>query len=249
MSTYTIGQVADRSGFSASALRYYEGVGLVAPATRSAAGYRLYDDHTLDRLAFVARAKQLGCSLPEITDLVAIWDGDGCEPVQRRFHDLVTAKTVAAKRQIRELTAFTAQLQAAATQLAGSATDGPCGAECACLTGTPPAAEPVSVTLTAKPDVPIACTLDAGAMPARLTEWRAVLDRARARISGADGSLRVEFADDLALSELAALVAAEQQCCAFFSFAITVDHRGVALEVRAPDGADDIVASMFGQPG
>jgi len=33
---------------------------------------------------------------------------------------------------------------------------------------------------------------------------------------------------------------------AFFSFAVTVDQRGVGLEVRAPDGADEIVTSLFG---
>jgi hypothetical protein len=44
MSRYTIGEVAERSGFPATALRYYEGIGLVAPTGRTAAGYRLYDD-------------------------------------------------------------------------------------------------------------------------------------------------------------------------------------------------------------
>ena len=92
MSTLTIGQVAERTGFTASALRYYEGLGLVMPTTRTDAGYRLYGDDTVHRLAFIARAKQLGCSLDEITDLLAIWDGDRCAPVQRRFHELVTEK-------------------------------------------------------------------------------------------------------------------------------------------------------------
>jgi DNA-binding transcriptional MerR regulator len=103
MSTYTISQAADRSGFSASALRFYEGIGLVEPATRTDAGYRIYDDRSLARLAFIARAKHLGCSLEEITDLVAIWDGDRCGPVQRRFHELVSAKLLEAERQIAEL--------------------------------------------------------------------------------------------------------------------------------------------------
>lgn len=132
MSTYTIGEAADRSGFSTSALRYYEGIGLVEAPTRTGAGYRLYDDHTLARLAFISRAKQLGCSLEEITDLAGIWDGERCGPVQRRFHDLVTAKLAAAERQIAELTAFADQLRHAAEQLAGPATDGPCTEDCAC---------------------------------------------------------------------------------------------------------------------
>jgi MerR family transcriptional regulator, copper efflux regulator len=133
VSTYTIGETAERSGFSASALRYYEGIGLVEPSTRTAAGYRVYDDHTLARLAFIARAKQLGCSLDEITDLVGIWDGERCGPVQRRFHDLVTTKLAEAQRQIDDLTALTAQLREAAAQLAGPAVDGPCSEACACL--------------------------------------------------------------------------------------------------------------------
>jgi MerR family copper efflux transcriptional regulator len=133
VSTYTIGETAERSGFSASALRYYEGIGLVEPSTRTGAGYRVYDDNTLARLAFIARAKQLGCSLEEITDLAGIWDGERCGPVQKRFHDLVTTKLAAAERQIAELTALAEQLRRAAAQLAGPATDGPCDEGCACL--------------------------------------------------------------------------------------------------------------------
>lgn len=132
MRSYTIGETAERSGFSASALRYYEGIGLVAPAQRTAAGYRLYDDHTLGRLAFVARAKQLGCTLDEITDLIGVWDGQRCGPVQKRFHDLVTAKLAAVDRQVAELTALRDQLRHAAAMLAGPALDGPCDDDCAC---------------------------------------------------------------------------------------------------------------------
>jgi DNA-binding transcriptional MerR regulator len=124
--SYTIGQVAERSGFTATALRYYEGIGLVPPAGRSDAGYRLYDDRTLSRLAFITRAKQLGCSLEEITDLVEVWDGERCAPVQRRLHELVTAKLHDADRQLTELSVFAGQLRAAAAELAGEPVDGPC---------------------------------------------------------------------------------------------------------------------------
>jgi DNA-binding transcriptional MerR regulator len=66
---YRIKDVVARSGFSAPTLRYYEEIGLLPESARTRAGYRLYDDHTLNRLAFIARAKQLGCSLDEIADL------------------------------------------------------------------------------------------------------------------------------------------------------------------------------------
>ena len=132
MSTYTIGEVAEASGFRASALRYYESVGLLTPAGRTASGYRVFDEAALTRLAFIARAKQLGCSLEEITDLVRVWDGT-CEPVQRRFHRLVTSKLAETERRIAELQALHHQLEDAAVQLAGRALDGPCDGACACI--------------------------------------------------------------------------------------------------------------------
>ena len=74
VSTYTIGETASRSGFSASALRYYEDIGLVAPR----AGRQrlpLIRRPRRDRLPFVARARQLGCTLDEIVDLVGVGRG------------------------------------------------------------------------------------------------------------------------------------------------------------------------------
>jgi DNA-binding transcriptional MerR regulator len=251
---YTIGEAAGRSGFSASALRYYEGIGLVEPSARSEGGYRLYDDAALARLAFIARAKQLGCSLEEITDLVSIWDGDRCGPVQRRFHDLVSGKIRDAQSQVIELTAFTSQLRAAAEQLSGEPIDGPCGPDCACVAGeTPTAAIDTSmVALGRKPgavpvDVPIACTLEPGAMPDRMAEWSRVLAAATRRVAVA-GGLRIEFGPDVDPGELGRLVGAEQRCCSFFSFTLTVDAAGTALEVRAPELAAGIVADLFGAP-
>jgi len=242
---YTIGEVAQRSGFSASALRFYEDIGLVAPATRTDAGYRIYDEHTLARLGFIARAKQLGCSLDEITDLVEIWDGQRCGPVQQRFHRLVTDKIADTYRQIDELTALTAQLQDAAAQLAEPAVDGPCGPGCACLSAAP--LEPVRIELRPKSiDPPIACTLDSGAIPDRLADWRAVLDHATSRTTTADGGMRIELDGDLDIAELTGLVAAEQHCCAFYTFAIIISATGVALEVRAPDAAADLVDRLTG---
>jgi DNA-binding transcriptional MerR regulator len=250
VSSYTIGEVADRTGFTASALRYYEGIGLVAPARRTGAGYRIYDDQTLARLAFIGRAKQLGCSLEEITDLVAIWDGDRCGPVQRRFHALVTDKIRDATSQITELTAFCAQLEAAASQLSGDPVDGPCRDDCACVSDPSTTTSPSLPVApgNAPSDPPIACTLELAAMPDRMADWQAVLDHARSRSTAPDGTLRIELDDALDLGELTRLVAAEQSCCAFFSFAIIVDHRGLALQVGVPAGAEAIVASLFGQP-
>ena len=66
------------------------------------------------------------------------------------------------------------------------------------------------------------------------------------RRDGIDHGLRASFGADVPLDELTRLVAAELDCCQFFSFAITVDARGVALEVSAPDDALPILQSLFG---
>ena len=88
--------------------------------------------------------------------------------------------------------------------------------------------QPNPVELIGRPDhPPIACTLDGGSMPDRLADWRALLDHTRSRVTTADGALRIEFEDHVPVGDLAQLVAAEQNCCAFFAFAITVDQRGV----------------------
>lgn len=238
MTTYTIAEAAERSGFSASTLRYYEGIGLVPPAARTDAGYRLYDDRTLDRLAFIARAKQLGCSLEEITDLVGLWDGERCGPVQRRLHDLVTEKLADARHQMRELDALTSQLHDAARRLSGPATDERCGPACACNTIS-------GATAHEGASEPIACTLDPSAAVDRVAEWHAILDHATARIVNDDGSRRVVFGEAVDVGALARLVASEQDCCSFFSFSITVDGTGVTLDVRAPDAGAPLVDALF----
>jgi MerR family redox-sensitive transcriptional activator SoxR len=63
----TVTQVAERSGFAASALRYYESQGLVA-ATRSSGGRRRYERGVLRRLAFIRAASNVGLTLEEIRE-------------------------------------------------------------------------------------------------------------------------------------------------------------------------------------
>ena len=96
--------------------------------------------------------------------------------------------------------------------------------------------------------MPIACTLDGEAADLRVEAWHAILRASRSRATTPDGSVRIELDGTDGLPELAELVAAEQHCCEFFSFTITVDRAGVALEVHAPEGAAPIVDELFGVP-
>jgi hypothetical protein len=183
--------------------------------------------------------------LEEITDLVEIWDGDRCGPVQQRLHRLVTDKITDARRRIDELAALTADLQRAATQLAGSPVDGPCGPECACVADAGTSSTVVAVALMPRPGTPIACTLGADDVDGRLDDWKEMLAETTERIPTVDG-IRILFARSVDVAGLARLVAAEQECCAFYTFAIVFTPDGIALEVHAPSGAEAMVKELFG---
>lgn len=59
----TVGQVARAAGVSAKAVRLYEARGLLSPAERTAAGYRVFDEHAVERVRFIRQARSLGLSL------------------------------------------------------------------------------------------------------------------------------------------------------------------------------------------
>jgi MerR family copper efflux transcriptional regulator len=68
-----IGGAAKRSGVSAKMIRYYESIGLVTPADRTASNYRTYDARAVTRLRFIQRARSLGFSIDDIQHLLALW--------------------------------------------------------------------------------------------------------------------------------------------------------------------------------
>ncbi|WP_079417003.1 heavy metal-responsive transcriptional regulator [Thiomonas intermedia] len=68
----TIGELAQRAQLGAETLRYYERLGLLAPAARSPSGYRRYTAQALEQLDFIRRAQALGFSLMQIGELLAL---------------------------------------------------------------------------------------------------------------------------------------------------------------------------------
>ena len=72
MQALTIGEVAKRAAVHSETLRYYERQGLVARPPRSRSNYRLYSEETVRRVQFIKRAQQLGFSLKEIQELLAL---------------------------------------------------------------------------------------------------------------------------------------------------------------------------------
>jgi Cu(I)-responsive transcriptional regulator len=68
----TIGRLARQVGVGAETLRYYERLGLICPARRTEANYRLYGADAEQRLVFIRRAQALGFSLDEIRELLSL---------------------------------------------------------------------------------------------------------------------------------------------------------------------------------
>lgn len=106
---YNIGEAARHSGVSAKMIRYYESLGLLKEARRTAAGYRIYDDSDIHTLKFVRRARDLGFSIEEIERLLGLWQnrrrnsGDVRRVAQAHIADL--------NRRIEELQAMRRTLE------------------------------------------------------------------------------------------------------------------------------------------
>jgi MerR family copper efflux transcriptional regulator len=70
LALHTVGAAAKAVGVSAKAVRIWEAKGLLQPATRTEAGYRLFSDDDIAILRFILRARTLGLTLHEIKDVL-----------------------------------------------------------------------------------------------------------------------------------------------------------------------------------
>ncbi|MBX3196712.1 MAG: MerR family transcriptional regulator [Labilithrix sp.] len=84
--TMTIGALAEKSSVGVETIRYYEREGLLPKPARSHSGYRVYPDEAVERVRFIRRAKDLGFTLDEISELLAlkVTHGKSCRSVRDR---------------------------------------------------------------------------------------------------------------------------------------------------------------------
>ena len=86
MERLTISKVAKQAGVNLETIRYYENEGVLPKPPRTASGYRVFSEDTIQRLRFIKRAQELGFSLKEIKDLLELRakPGIGCADVRAK---------------------------------------------------------------------------------------------------------------------------------------------------------------------
>jgi len=141
-----IAELAAWVGVPTSTVRYYERIGLLASPARTSSGYRDYDEAAAARLLFISRARRMGLSCDQITDLVPIWDGTNCGAAQERVTQLIDEKTTEIAERIAELESLAAQLEQVRGALSSATPPETCRADLSCCVPET-AAGPVGIDL------------------------------------------------------------------------------------------------------
>jgi MerR family copper efflux transcriptional regulator len=113
-----IGEVAKSSGVSAKMVRYYEGIGLIAPAPRTGAGYRVYSQSDMHVLQFIRRARDFGLPIERVRLLLALWQ-DG-NRASRDVKSIALQHVAELRGKVAELTAMADTLQDLADRCHGN---------------------------------------------------------------------------------------------------------------------------------
>lgn len=223
-----IAEVSQRSGVSASTLRYYDQIGLV-PTGREPNGYRAYPEDVLDRLRFIDAARRLDLPLVEIGELLQSWESDACASVKAQLRPRLDEHVARVEATIGALTELRDALWAARAHLDE-------------LPDREQRCEPSCAFLLAKPVPPVACSLGDG-QSEQIAAWRDLLSAAT--VDRTAGGVRCVLPIEK-LAAAAELAAAEQACCPFFGFEITLRGDVFTLTIRSPEDALPLLGELTG---
>lgn len=120
MRTLTIGKAARAAGVGVETVRFYEREGLLDRPARRESGYREYGEGVVARLRFIRRAKELGFTLREIRDLLAL--SGAPEATRADVRARAEAKVADIEGRVRDLLRIKAALAALTARCHG---DGP----------------------------------------------------------------------------------------------------------------------------
>lgn len=112
----TIGKLGERTGVKVPTIRYYEQIGMLPEAERSAGNQRLYGKLAEDRLRFIRHSRDLGFPLEAIRDLLSLADqpGQSCAAAD----SIARAQLIAVRERIMRLRALESELERMVAQCA-----------------------------------------------------------------------------------------------------------------------------------
>jgi DNA-binding transcriptional MerR regulator len=119
MGRFKIGELAAAAGVGRDTVRYYERTGLLPSPARSGAGYRLYSDADLLRLKFIRSGQELGFTLAETSELLALQTSDTARA--SAVLEITRDKIRQAKTRVDELNRIRAILEGLAAACPGEA--------------------------------------------------------------------------------------------------------------------------------
>lgn len=117
MAGFTIGRVAKAAGVGVETVRYYERQGLIEKPMPRRTSYREYSTSVVDRIRFIKRSQELGFTLSEVSELLALADESGAS--RKRVKELATKKLIAIREKLADLQQMESTLSALVDDCSG----------------------------------------------------------------------------------------------------------------------------------
>jgi len=130
-----VGELAEQTGKTRRAIRFYEELGLLVPARRTKGGFRQYDGTALVRIHWIDRLQELGFSLPEIGEfLSALREQDHGPAAMDELRAFYARKMLETRQAIRRMQALESELQDSLRYLSACTSCAPETLRAACRT-------------------------------------------------------------------------------------------------------------------